>query len=154
MHQKRWSCCWKLSPCRLLLWGQPQVSASTLASRFCSAEQRDEEVSAGTMHVEQSSDPSDLGVVLENASSPPRKINNPQPPHPPHPPSCHLKQTSFLNLFIFGCAGCLLLRGLVSSCNEWGPLSCGLQASHSGDFLRCRAQALECVGSVVEAPGF
>ena len=83
LHQMRWSCCWNLCPCHLLLWGQPQVSASTLGSRFCSAEQRDEEVSAGTMHVEQSSDPSDLGVVLENASSPPRKINNPQPPPSP-----------------------------------------------------------------------
>ena len=39
--------------------------------------------SAGTVHMEQSSEPSDLGVVLDNASSPPRKINNLQTPTAP-----------------------------------------------------------------------
>ena len=56
-------------------------------------------------------------------------------------------------LFIFGCAGSLLLRGFFSSC--------GMKASPCGGFSGCRAQALEHVGfsrlwgldSVVVVPG-
>ena len=64
-------------------------------------------------------------------------------------------------LFIFGCAGSLLLHGLFSS-GERGLLpSCSGQASHCCRFSCCRAQVLEFVGSsicwhvgsVVEAPG-
>ena len=37
----------------------------------------------------------------------------------------------FTYLFIFDCAGSLLLFGLSSSCSKWGLLSsCGAQASH------------------------
>ena len=44
-------------------------------------------------------------------------------------------------VFIFGCAGSLLLCGLFSSCREWGPLSsCDVQASHCDGFS-CGAQA-------------
>ena len=42
---------------------------------------------------------------------------------------------------IFVCAGSSMLRGLVSSCGEWGLLfSCSVKASH------CGAEALECAG--------
>ena len=47
-------------------------------------------------------------------------------------------------LFISGCAGSSLLRGLVSSCCKWGLLSsCRLWASHCGGFSRWGAPALE-----------
>ena len=46
------------------------------------------------------------------------------------------------HLFIFGCAGSSLLRGLFSSSGEQGLLSsCGAQASHCGGFSGCTAQA-------------
>ena len=44
----------------------------------------------------------------------------------------------FVYLFIFGCAGCLWLHGLFSSCGEQELLSrCGAQASHCGGFSSC-----------------
>ena len=47
-------------------------------------------------------------------------------------------------LFLFGCAGSLLLGGLFFGCGEWGLLSsCSAQASHRGGFSRCvRASVL------------
>ena len=52
-----------------------------------------------------------------------------------------------LFIFIFGCAGSLLLHGLFSSCSEQGLLlSCHVQASHWGSFSCCGAWALGCVG--------
>ena len=44
----------------------------------------------------------------------------------------------FFNVFIFGCAGSLLLWGLFSGCGERGA-----QGSHCGGFSRCKARALE-----------
>ena len=42
---------------------------------------------------------------------------------------------NFIYLFIFGCAGSLLLDGLFSSYIEWGLFSsCGARDSHCGDF--------------------
>ena len=49
-------------------------------------------------------------------------------------------------LFIFGCAGSSLLRGLFSSCSKQGLLSSCVRASHFRGFSYCRADALECVG--------
>ena len=43
--------------------------------------------------------------------------------------------------FVFICAGCLLLRGLFSSCGERGTPS------------GCRAQASHCGASLVTEPG-
>ena len=49
-------------------------------------------------------------------------------------------------LFIFGCAGSLLVWAF-SSCSEWGLLSsCGAQSSHCGGFSCYRAQALGHTG--------
>ena len=57
----------------------------------------------------------------------------------------HLKHFFLLNfiyLFIFGCAGSLLLRGPLSTCREQGSLSsCSAEVSHCGSFC-CRAWAL------------
>ena len=48
-----------------------------------------------------------------------------------------------MSVFIFGCAGSLLLCQLFSSCGKWGLLSsCGARASHCGDFSCCRVRAL------------
>ena len=48
----------------------------------------------------------------------------------------------FKKIFIFGCAGSLLLCGFFSSCGEWGLLcSCGARASHFGGISYCGAQA-------------
>ena len=60
------------------------------------------------------------------------------------------------NFTYFGCIGSLLVRGLFSSCREWGLLShCGAQHSHRGDscvehgvpggvgFGSCGSRALE-----------
>ena len=56
-------------------------------------------------------------------------------------------------LFVFGCAGSLLLRGLFSSCGKEGLLSsCGDWFSHCSGFSCCRAQSVGCAGSVVAAP--
>ena len=50
-------------------------------------------------------------------------------------------------IFIFGCAGSLLLLGLFSSCDEQGPLfSCAACASHCSGFSCCRARALKHLG--------
>ena len=58
---------------------------------------------------------------------------------------------SFMYLFIFDCAGSLLLRGLFSSCREWGlPCSCGSGPSHCSGF---RAQALGAWASVAVVRG-
>ena len=55
------------------------------------------------------------------------------------------------NLFIYGCTGSSLSRGLFSSCGERGLLSSwGAQASHYCG-LSCGAQGLGRVGSVVVA---
>ena len=60
----------------------------------------------------------------------------------------------FIYLFIFGCAGSLLLCGLFSSCGEWGLLSgCGAWASHCGGFSCCGAPAPGAWASVVAAHG-
>ena len=49
----------------------------------------------------------------------------------------------FIYLFIFGCAGSLLLHGLFSSCGEKGLLpSCRARASHCSGFSHCIARAL------------
>ena len=49
----------------------------------------------------------------------------------------------FYYLFIFGCSGSSLLRGLFSSFGERGLLSsCGAWASHCSGFSCCRAWAL------------
>ena len=48
----------------------------------------------------------------------------------------------FFNLFIYGCAGSLLLCRFFSSCGKWGLLSgCRAWASHCGGF------SLQSVGS-------
>ena len=55
------------------------------------------------------------------------------------------QKNSFLYLFIFGCAGSLLLQGLFSSCIKQELLSiCGVQASHhcGFGFSCCGARAL------------
>ena len=53
-------------------------------------------------------------------------------------------QTLFKKMFIYGCAGSSLLRGLFSSCGEQQPLpSCGVQASHRGGFSSRGTCALE-----------
>ena len=57
----------------------------------------------------------------------------------------HLWATIYV--FIFGCAGSLLLCQLFSSCDRWGLLSsCGARASHCGDLLQStgsRARGLQ-----------
>ena len=53
----------------------------------------------------------------------------------------------FIYVFIFGCAGSLLLSGLFASCGEWGLLfSCSVWASQWSGFSCCRAWVLECIG--------
>ena len=48
-------------------------------------------------------------------------------------------------LFVFGCAGSLLLHGVFSSCGKQGLLSSSHeQASHCSGFSCCRARALGC----------
>ena len=49
-------------------------------------------------------------------------------------------------LFIFSCAGSLLLHWLFSSCGEWRTLRCSVRASHCSGFSCCRAQAVGCRG--------
>ena len=62
----------------------------------------------------------------------------------------NLSSYTFINLFTFGSSGSSLLRGLLSSCREWGLLStCGARAPHCGGFSWCRARALGHVGSGV-----
>ena len=57
-------------------------------------------------------------------------------------------------LFIFGCAGSLLLLRLLSRCDEQGLLSpCGVQASHCAGFSCWGTWDLGLVGSVVAAHG-
>ena len=52
---------------------------------------------------------------------------------------------NFFYLFIFGCAGSLLLHQLFSSVGEpWLFASCGAQASHRDGYRCCRTWALEC----------
>ena len=67
----------------------------------------------------------------------------------------------FFNVFIFGCAGSLLLHGFLSRCSQWGPLSscsartycsgfsCGAQAAERKGFSSCSswAQQLQLWGS-------
>ena len=63
---------------------------------------------------------------------------------------------NFFNLFIFVCAGSLLLQGPFSSSREQGSLSsCSAEVSHCGGFSCCRAwapgtgtQLLWCTGLV------
>ena len=46
---------------------------------------------------------------------------------------------NFIYLFIWGCAGSLLLHAFFSSCSKWGLLpSCGAWASHCSDSSCCR----------------
>ena len=53
-----------------------------------------------------------------------------------------VKYLVWASLFIFGCAGSLLLRAGFSNCRELGLLSSSrAQASHCGGFSRCEAQA-------------
>ena len=55
---------------------------------------------------------------------------------------------------IYGRAGSSLLRGRLSGCGEWGPLSrSSARASHCGGLSRCRARALGVAGSVTVAHG-
>ena len=72
----------------------------------------------------------------------------------------HLTVFFRLYLFIFGCAGSLLLHGLgfslVAENRSYSivaPLSSGTWASHCGGFSRCGAWAPRHVGSVVVTPG-
>ena len=56
--------------------------------------------------------------------------------------SCSVSFFFFFNyLFIFGCAGSLLLPHLFSRCDEWGIL-CDAQASHCSSLHCCRARVL------------
>ena len=71
------------------------------------------------------------------------------PPTPPTTPSLWvfsalpLKKKNYL--FIFACPGPSLLRGLFSSCGEWGLLSsCSVRASHFSGFSCGKAWALGC----------
>ena len=58
-----------------------------------------------------------------------------------------LDSEKIIYLFIFGCAGSLLLCGLFSRCGEWGLLSsCSMRSSHCGGFSCCRAGALGHAG--------
>ena len=60
----------------------------------------------------------------------------------------------FTELFVFGCAGSSLMRGLFSSCSECGLLSsCAVWASPCGGFWCCGALGLGTRASVVVAPG-
>ena len=60
--------------------------------------------------------------------------------------------SSTIFLFIYGCAGSLLLHGLFSTCVKWGLLSsCSVWASLCSDFF-CGAWALGFTNSVV-SPG-
>ena len=66
---------------------------------------------------------------------------------------------NFIYLFIFGCAGSLLLRGPFSSSRAQGSLSSCAEVSHCGGFLCCRAWApgarpqwLWCTGLVAPQP--
>ena len=63
---------------------------------------------------------------------------------------CSLLLQIFIYLFkILAALGLLLLRGLFSSCGEWGyPLVAEMQASHDRGFFCCRTRALGHVGSV------
>ena len=57
-------------------------------------------------------------------------------------------------LFIFGCAGSLLMHGGSSHCSKLrATLCCGARASHCGGFSSGGAQALGAWASVVEAVG-
>ena len=49
-------------------------------------------------------------------------------------------------LFIFGCAGFLLLCGLFSSCEQGLLSNCSAWASYCSGFYCCGAWALECAG--------
>ena len=61
-------------------------------------------------------------------------------------------KNNFMHLFVFGCAGSSLSRGLYSSCLEQELLArCLARASHCGGFSYCRAWALGARASVVEA---
>ena len=56
-----------------------------------------------------------------------------------------------MHLFIVGCAGSSLLRGL---CGERGLLSTGsARASHCGGFFCCGAQALKLLRGTWDPPG-
>ena len=66
----------------------------------------------------------------------------------PHGTFKHL----FIHLFLAALGP--LLRGLFSSCREWGLLSSsGAQAPHCGGFVCCRVQALGTWASVGALPG-
>ena len=54
------------------------------------------------------------------------------------------KKKKLINLFIFGCAGSLLLHGLFSSCGKPDfTLRCGVWVSPCSDFPYCRTGALD-----------
>ena len=54
---------------------------------------------------------------------------------------------NLIDLFIFGCAGSLLLHGLFFSCSEWRLLSSfGEQVSHRDGFSYSGAQVLRHMG--------
>ena len=60
----------------------------------------------------------------------------------------------FINLFIFGCVGSLLLRvGFLQLWRVGATLCCGAWASHCGGFSCCGARALGTWASVVVAGG-
>ena len=57
----------------------------------------------------------------------------------------------FGHLFIFGCAGCSMLQGLLSSCDKWGLLFiCGVWAFYCGGFSCCEARALGLLGATAQ----
>ena len=68
--------------------------------------------------------------------------------------SPHGSMPPFHSFFSFGCAGSWLLRGVFSSCGDWGLLFSGsVQASRCSGVSCCRARALRAQVSVGVAPG-
>ena len=72
-------------------------------------------------------------------------------------PLCISLEEGFFNnltyLFVYGCAGSLLLCGPSSSCGDQGLPFLAAQASRGGGFSCCRAQALGSRASAVTASG-
>ena len=58
----------------------------------------------------------------------------------------HFHPYFYLLIFIFDCAGPLLLCGLFSSCGKWGYSVAAAQTSHRSGFSCCGAWALGHVG--------
>ena len=64
----------------------------------------------------------------------------------------HTNTLHFLNVFIFGCTGSLLLQGLFATCGRQGLVStCSAQTSHSNAFS-CYSVLSLCLCTVVVTP--